>query len=250
MRKVISLLLCLVMIFSITIPTFAAEKPIRIKLCNYTDTTDNWVGEKWIISKNDVKAFKKEHPNAKYIVSDTKAVIKNQRTMVPLRVIAEELGYTVEWGGGSVTLYRIVSNIQGSNNSGYKYYKNYNQFSKFINLFYRLEGGRVDRFDDISLSFDENYRTTSIGEMVNNGKLFIYTIDLSVGSEKGYVDFVSRSSLENYDDMVSAGVFYNIDSPAYIDKQNRTMIPLRAMGEMMGLSVSWDNANRVVTISA
>ena len=253
MRRILSLLLCLVMLFSLTVPTFAAERPIRIKLCNYTDPSDNWVGEKWVISKNDVKAFKKEHPNAKYIVSDTEAVIKKERTMVPVRVIAEELGYEVTWNYGNydINLTRFSSNSSGYNSYGYKYYKNYNQFSKFINLFYRLEGGKVDRFKDFH-TFSTTYNAPiSIGGMTKRAEMFVYSIDFNIGEKKGYIEMVA-DTFDGYDlsRQHFARATYTIDSPAYIDKQNRTMIPLRAMGEMMGLSVSWDNANRVVTISA
>ncbi len=38
------------------------------------------------------------------------------------------------------------------------------------------------------------------------------------------------------------------DSPPYIDANNRTMVPLRAIGEALGATVSWDQAAQLVTL--
>ncbi len=38
------------------------------------------------------------------------------------------------------------------------------------------------------------------------------------------------------------------DSAPYIDGNNRTMVPLRAIGESLGAQVSWDEAARRVTL--
>ena len=45
------------------------------------------------------------------------------------------------------------------------------------------------------------------------------------------------------------GAEYNMDVPAIV-RDGRTLLPLRAVGEMLGLDVSWDGDKRLVTISA
>lgn len=39
------------------------------------------------------------------------------------------------------------------------------------------------------------------------------------------------------------------DAVPFIDKNDRTMVPLRAVADAMGLTVSWDQANRTATFS-
>ena len=282
MKKVVSLLLCLVMLFSITIPTFAAERPIRIKLCNYTDTSGHWVGEKWEISKNDVKAFKKANPKAQYIISDTAPEIINNRTMIPLRIVAEELGYNVYWKPGNGKINDVHLEKSVSLNS----YKNYNQMSRIENLFYNLEAGNkiMPKSIDSPNALNELYKRDNkkFNDIVSKNQFFCYDTWLPAGqsiknlmnSGKTLSVYISFDVYEGkhedkpnwYIDYGEVGIytdgdtgnnhsFYNswckyyIDSKAVI-RNGRTLIPLRAMCEMMGLTVGWDNNNRIVTISA
>ncbi len=40
----------------------------------------------------------------------------------------------------------------------------------------------------------------------------------------------------------------NLDAPAYINSENYTMLPVRAISEAFGATVNWDNASRTVTV--
>lgn len=44
-------------------------------------------------------------------------------------------------------------------------------------------------------------------------------------------------------------VVLHFDSPPYIDANNRTMVPVRAIAEALGASVAWDETQRVVTLA-
>jgi len=102
------------------------------------------------------------------IESDTPPVILNDRTMVPLRVISENLGAKVFWNGTD----RTVTIYQGTLN-------------------------------------------------------MIFTIDAPI--------------------MLVNGMVVELDSPAVI-YENRTMVPLRLIGEMMDMNVRWDGTERAVYI--
>ena len=80
MKRILSLLLIFVMTFTFVVPTFAAEKPIKVRLMNYMDSNGKWVKEK-------------------YIEFDVEPQIIDGRTMVPIRAVVEELGWSVFWQG-------------------------------------------------------------------------------------------------------------------------------------------------------
>ena len=54
------------------------------------------------------------------------------------------------------------------------------------------------------------------------------------------------------DRYVMNGRKYKIDAPAYVDKNNRTMLPVRAFSNALGIldeNIEWDDRDRVVTIT-
>lgn len=126
MKRCLALMLSLVMVFSITIPTFAADKPIKVRVCNYTDVNGKWVGEK-------------------YIKFDVEPQIIGGRTMVPVRAVAEELGYSVGWNQKEQkVMFQRYIEIDVNNKN---YYGNYHQLKRAMNLFYRIEGGeKINNF--------------------------------------------------------------------------------------------------------
>lgn len=237
MKRLLSLLLVFVMIFAFAVPTFAATKEkqkkgsddtIRVRLCNYMDNKGNWVKEK-------------------YITFDTEPIIINGRTMVPIRAVAEELGYEVDWNPsqwgdkiGEVGIkYSMVND---------KDYTKKNQNARLVNLLYNLEaknGLAPDNFG--KMFFDAHKEHCSVGSLleVEHGKKYIY---LSITVVKD-INSKNYARLALWDSPDMCGAEYNMDVPAIV-RNDRTLLPLRAVGEMLGLDVSWDNDNRIVTISA
>lgn len=233
MKRLLSLLLVFVMIFAFSVPTFAASKTtkddaIKVRLCNYMDKNGKWVKEK-------------------YIKFDTDPIIINGRTMVPIRAVAEELGYEVDWNPsqwgdkiGEVGIkYSMVND---------KDYTKKNQNARLVNLLYNLEaknGLAPDNFG--KMFFDAHKEHCSVGSLleVEHGKKYIY---LSITVVKD-INSKNYARLVLYDSPDMCGAEYNMDVPAIV-RDGRTLLPLRAVGEMLGLDVSWDGDKRLVTISA
>ena len=230
MKKLVSLLLCIVMVFCVTVPTFAADKPIKVKLCNYMDNSGKWV-------------------SSKYIKFDVDPIIIDGRTMVPIRAVAEELGYEVTWHPSNLSTVGAV-NI--------RYYipknKNYtekNQNARLVNLLYNIEaenGLAPKPFE--SMHFDAYEEYLSVGALlsteINKPSDSYVELHMSVPLENGEL-FNPRLKLWTRKGM--CGSYYDLDVPPII-KDNRTLLPLRAVGEMLGLDVEWINSTRTVRISA
>ena len=90
MKKTISLILALMLCVSIAVPAFAAD-------------SDR-------VSSDEVLAYTTAAPQAITVTVDGQAVVwtdaapfidKNNRTMVPLRAVADAMGLTVDWDGGA-----------------------------------------------------------------------------------------------------------------------------------------------------
>lgn len=230
MKKLVSLLLCLVMVFCVTVPTFAAEKPIKVKLCNYMDSSGKWVKEK-------------------YIKFDSQPIIEDGRTLVPIRAIAEELGYDVNWlpqyNAATIT-YTLDKKGQTTER-----YKNKNQTLRLVNLLYNIEAKNsyVPKSFELykhGFSYGESESSTiySIGDIISDSSgLRTVTLYFWLNSDSSQI-MVKHEGLKT-----NPLTFYNLDVPAKIVKE-RTLIPLRAFGEMLGLDVSWDGDTRTVIISA
>ena len=226
--KIVSLLLILVMVFSLSVPIMAAEKPITVKLCNYMDKSGKWVSEKTI--KFDVDP-----------------IIEDGRTMVPIRAVAEELGYDVEWrqsswedeAGSAIIVYNMPKGTD---------YNKKNQTLRLVNLLYNLEAK-----NDLAptsfgkLVFDAHTEHSSVGGL----------LDAEHGSKRIAVEMTVYKKMQKsatgrltlWDSPCMCGATYKMDVSPYV-KDGRTLLPLRAVGEMLGLDVSWDGNTRTVKISA
>lgn len=232
MKKLVSLLLCLVMVFCVTVPTFAADKPIKVKLCNYMDSSGKWVKEK-------------------YIKFDSQPIIDNGRTLVPIRAIAEELGYIVSWDGktnSAVITYKIAE----YGGKAEEYYSKKNQTLRFANLIYRIEAKNSSIPSNFvyarkeGFNYSETETVASIGEIFNTPGYRLAEVRFWLNSKEAQL-MVGNVALQSF-----PLTFYRMDVPAKIVKE-RTLIPLRAFGEMLGLDVSWDDSNpkyNLITISA
>lgn len=247
MRKIISLLLCLILVFSMTIPTFAEsnDETIKVKLCNYTDVNGKWVGEK-------------------YIKFDVEPQIIDGRTMVPIRAVAEELGYKVDWvdnnGIKLVTIFKELGepNMKDMNT----YLDKYAQYKDCVYLFRQLDKGKNPtsfKYFDSSFSIDVS-KPKKVGVEYSTGLLksiddILYNCDRttieagfyvkSSTNHKAYVDLVGWE--KNYRHVKEYAFSLDVD-PTII--KGRTLIPLRAAGELLGLKVDWNNKTRTVIITA
>ena len=247
MRKLFSLLLVFVMLFSLAVPTFAAEKPIKVRICNYTNPNGKWTSEQ-------------------YVNFDVKPQIINGRTMVPIRAIAEELGYDVIWFGDSNTV-RIKGDccLKIVEKGVCNLYTNYNQQKKLMNLWYNIEAnsnymGKFSKMTKNEWSFIDTKRTTnwSLGDFFNRANHFRTIIDFKINDKKADLQLYD-SNAKTGGNIETEGFYsfecnstYKLDSPAVI-VNGRTLVPLRAAAEMLGLEVSWDDSNKkynLVTISA
>ena len=76
MKKLLSILLSVIMLLGLMSINVFAEESIKVKLVNYHDKDGNFIAEK-------------------YIDFDVAPSIIDGRTMVPIRAVAEELGYYV-----------------------------------------------------------------------------------------------------------------------------------------------------------
>ena len=115
-----------------------------------------------------------------YVYPDSDPVIKNDRTIVPIRAVAEKLGYEVSWDAETRTV-TIVSGLD--------------------------------------------------------------TLKIKIGQK--YMDLYTQVPGENYSERARL----TLDAPAEIIN-DRTYLPLRAIGEALGCDVDWDGANRTVLIES
>lgn len=247
MRKVISFLLCLIMVFSITIPTFAMDNDvIKVKLCNYVNPEGKWVKEK-------------------YIDFDTDPILINDRTMVPIRAIAEELGWKVRWEAfgedeGKVLLTRNVP-------SGYDFEKNSQLLAYIYNMRKHIDGKTMSKFGD-EVYMMNNRSGEGLGDKYNldkilySGDKIYFCTTIQVSKDKPYGPYGNGSNGTVINDFYSH-VFNILEDNSYFMASygtsgdvhpqvvnGRTLVPLRALSEIMGLTVEWNNENRTVIIIA
>lgn len=263
MKKLVSLFLCLILVCSTSV-------------CVYGDS---------IISKHirndDIKVVLKNYSNGYGILVTEKEVkfdvppqIIDDRTMVPIRAVAEELGWKVDWleDDGIVLLKGVFTR---GKTSGDNYgQKRPLQANSLLNLYSRLHGDLV---------VNENTGDTHIGSLANWGYLGLNRGIMIDGELEDYLDKSANTvSAEiaidtqmvgphpylelvfcDYDDywygitgsrvnwkLSNAGgeiYTYGMDVGATII-DGRTLLPLRAITESMGATVDWVDETRTVVI--
>lgn len=232
MKKVVSIFLIFVMLFSTCcFSVYGAEKPIKVRIRNYmADSGHTWTEEKYI----------------KF--TDVQPQIIDGRTMIPIRAVAEELGYEVFWDKetSGVTMAKYITRTEVGD------YKA-NQYRRFYNMMYNLEAKnssvnpRMGNFIIYGLG-DFKGKNVTVGLIDTYGGVTPeprLRADLWVNVKEG------KSSIQN-DRAGYACATYYMDVPPML-KNGRTLVPLRAAAEMLGLDVTWDDSNpkyNLVTISA
>ena len=107
---------------------------------------------------------------------------------------------------------------------------------------------------------DETYEATGIDE-VNALVYPAFFKYKAITVNDSYVDVITSArdqddSTTNKKIIITVGAStmavgtetVNLDAPAYINSENYTMLPVRAISEAFGATVNWDNASRTVTV--
>lgn len=175
------------------------------------------------------------------IFEDVQPQIIDSRTMLPIRAIAEELGFEASWDEEtqSVSLMGTFSTVNGN-----KPYASNLQFKRTVDLF--------NSFPDNT--FKEKHKAVKAIAVPFTAEdedlLRLQNADRTILLERfdiGSSDAIVR--VAKYGDSTDFEGTYALDVPAMI-VDGRTLIPLRAVGEMLGLDVSWDDLSKTVTLSA
>lgn len=134
-RNLYGIFFMLLLLWTLPLPAYAAEAQIQIRIDNVAVTTDvspevinnrvmvplrvicenlgakvNWSDTGMVtLCKNDTRLDLNLHSgtavkNGEVVALDSKPFIKNERTMVPLRLLAESLGCTVTYKDSAVTV--------------------------------------------------------------------------------------------------------------------------------------------------
>jgi uncharacterized protein YbbC (DUF1343 family) len=102
--------------------------------------------------------------------------------------------------------------------------------------------------------FDKVMGTNRVGQWLEAG---LTPREIEARYAQELADFVvtreryliyGQSSRPGQVTVVANNVVLHFDSPPYIDASNRTMVPMRAIGEALGAELAWDEVQRVVTM--
>ena len=209
-----SLVLCL--LFSFCVPVSAAERNIKVILRGHTNM---WSGK--TIS-------------AKTVEFDVKPKIINGRTYVPIRAVAQELGYLVGWNQTTKCVTIGTEDVTDWNSK---------QLKRWTYLFYCIEANNSDKPANFGKLLTSNGREGSVGEILGPKYGKHLSASLYVGNKTGSITALNTETNK----LVSS--HYTMDSaPVIID--GRTLIPVRAAAEMMGLTVEWVDSTSTVYLSA
>ena len=130
------------------------------------------------------------------------------------------------------------------------YYGNYHQLKRAMNLFYRIEGGeKINNFG--RMEYIPAYKGGSeggIGMVITENTMKYLAVGDILGRKTNAKKYLEGNLLVNqtyafcdlFDtDLGTLRIDYNMDvAPTIVD--GRTLIPLRAMAELLGLDVTWD----------
>lgn len=173
---------------------------------------------------------------------DSKPIIINGRTMLPIRAVAEAVGYQVSWDGKEqkVTLKGYFGRTSNCNYQG----KNqaYSLMSKYKEkyLFFDKNKGSSVMYDDDFNGFVKMALDGKLSYMEDYTEVYS-DIKLYLNKTDAYCNlWVNTHGL--------FGTYRMNVAPQIIN--DRTYLPLRAVGEMMGLDVEWNGGTKTVTLSA
>ena len=203
------------------------ETNIDVYIKGYTNSDGNIVNE---YQKVDFK--------------DVKPQIVDNRTMVPIRAVAEQIGYEVKWTNGTRRIDLIGKSTSVQEELPYQCEVMYNML---LNNCYDARGNRLPNLGNTYFYFNSKKTSTKefeqFYELLTGDSSINYGIYLVVGNKKG-VTYIGRTGVNALDE-VRAEYTMDVSPMIYND---RTLLPLRAVGEMLGFEVEWDNNTRTVYI--
>lgn len=268
MKKLISILLSVVMVLGLMSVNVFADESIKVRLLNYHDKDGNLISEK-------------------YIDFDVAPTIIDGRTMVPIRAVAEELGYYVSYDKDTGAVSLIGAFEEGKYNQGacigyLGEALNHGEMVEaddeswgldiFPNFAINVAMGTADETHNcndckhymLSLKFPTRVLTDE--ERAKHpdrndwwlGDNYLYSEQTGLDIKVSFIDNIKvmdalTSDCANYDfdELGSCEIIYDYSAdvlPVIID--GRTLLPLRAISESMGLGVSWDGTTNTVTLDA
>lgn len=203
------------------------ETNIEVYIKGYTNSDGNLVNE---YQKVDFK--------------DVKPQIVDNRTMVPIRAVAEQIGYEVKWTSGTKRIDLIGKSTSIQEELPYQCEVMYNML---LNNCYDARGNRLPNLGNTYFYFNNKKASTKefeqFYELLSGDSSINYGIYLVVGNKKG-VTYIGRTGVNALDEVRAE---YTMDVSPMI-YQDRTLLPLRAVGEMLGFEVEWDDKTRTVYI--
>lgn len=203
--------------------------------------------------------------------TDAKPIIVEGRTLIPIRAVAEAIGYKVEWLGDTaeIVLTSRVS-MKGNEYDEFRGYPaRYNQAQSIYSCFKDLEAGKglsktAPGFTKVGKKVNcakfTEFVTGHGGHFENVIKMGVNNVNATSTVRSDFKPLQNLNSLwgfgernydlyKKYDNTGYMVAHYKMDvAPLVVN--GRTYIPLRAATELMGMDVKWDNETRTVTITA
>lgn len=253
MKRLFSLLLIFVLMFTFVVPTFGAEKKssskksneVTVVLRNYIDKNGNSVSSKKIT----------------FTKNEGIPINENGRILLPIRKIAEELGYIVDWDGpsdlspyGVVTIRKTLKKDKNENINNV--FNKYHQFNDYVYFIRQLDKGK----NPTAFKLKESWSGET--NMKVNTETFV-----DLDKDIDYLLY-NTEEVEIATTLFTDGDFCNVSLNAWENQYNyfytyqftldvepkiingRTMVPVRAASELLGLKVDWNGDTNTVTITA
>lgn len=169
--------------------------------------------------------------------------IINERTYVPIRAVAEELGYEVTWNGDEKSF--ILHTTLILSDSDPLYYENNKQHRNMALLLQSIENGGVQCFGKLSSTFKG---ASSIGYGFDNYSKMDIDIKMKIGSKKSTITATpyKRRPSDARGSFIVEHTF-NV-APQIVN--GSSLVPIRALSELMALNIKWNEATQRITISS
>ena len=221
----------------------------------------------------DIKVYLRNYTNrsgdyeeSKEIQFDVKPQLIDNRVMVPIRAIAEELGYTVNWTPepGSGGLVDILTTIHRNNDRDVnKFIESKHQYKDFIYLNRQvLDGKNPTSFKVKRVAYRNNFKLRlndvpeydseiTLDDVLYNSKQYLRARCTFKVNCKTAGEWDAHTTIYGCNDgkYTYVGGEYTLDvKPQIID--GRTLVPLRAAAELLGLHVEWVGKTKTVIITA
>lgn len=202
--------------------------------------------------------------------TDAKPIIVEGRTLIPIRAVAEAIGYEVAWNGDTAEIILTSRlSMKGNEYDEFRSYPaRYNQAQSIYSCFKDLEAGKgLSKSAPCFVKVGKKVNCSKFTEFVTgHGGHFESIIKMGVNNVNatstvrsdfkpldhiGLFSWVGKNNdlYEKYNNNGYMVAHYKMDvAPLVVD--GRTYIPLRAATELMGMDVKWDNETRTVTITA